>query len=384
MPNTNIQPQSNSVPFAELLESYDLTVPEQGQYVEGQILKIDDQEILLDIGAKRDAVVPRYDLAQLDSTWLESLAPGDQVPVQVMEPARGSGELLVSIDRGLAKADWDRARECLESGEILRRTVVGYNKGGLLVQFGRLHAFLPKSQVSALRYLNSGGDLAHRKASLVGEELAVKVIAVEPRKRRLVVSARAAEERVAAERLASLSPGDILTGRVARLVDYGAFVDLDGVTGLLHISELSWEHIDRPEELVTPGDAIKVLVKKIDRERGRLSLSRKALLPDPWDVLAERYEIDDLVEGEVVNHVDFGCFVRLPQLGIDGLVHHQEMHDPSTSSEALPPGQTILVRILDIDRRRRRLSLSQKRVTMAEEIEWMSRRQHAETPENDD
>ena len=357
--------------FEAALDTYGYENPQRGQILEGEIIQIDEDSVLVDIGAKRDAIVPRKDLDRLDDELRDSISQGDQIPVYVMRTGRVGGDLLVSINRGLEQEDWKHAREMLESGDAMNLPIVGQNRGGLVVQFGRLRGFVPNSHVPELRR-DGGDDLKDQKEDLIGGELVVKVIEVNQKRRRLVLSSRAARRERRLLRLKELAVGSVISGKVVNLVDFGAFVDLGGVDGLVHISELDWTRVDHPSELLELGQEVDVKILDVDVERERISLSRKALEPNPWQTVSERYSPGSLVEGEITNVRDFGAFVMLPE-GVEGLIHVSEigLAGPGDPRDVVRPADKVLVRVVDIEPDRERISLSLNRVSKEEQLDWL-------------
>jgi small subunit ribosomal protein S1 len=364
--------------FEQLLETHTPKPLHRGQTVEGEIIKLENNLAIVDVGAKRDAIVPPEEMGEVDESFLESLDEGDNVFVYVIRTPVGDEELLVSLEKGLREQDWERATEYLDSQEALALKITGKNKGGLLVEFGRLQGFVPNSHVPRLRRLHNQGALSGQKAELVGEEMLLKVIEVDRKRRRLVLSAKRAQKEVREQRLAELKQqeGEIITGQVTNLVGFGAFVDLEGVEGLIHISEIAWQQVDRPANWLTPGEEVEVAILSVDVEKERISLSRKELLPNPWETFDQTHKEGDLVEGVVTNVVDFGAFLLVEE-GIEGLLHVSEMRgiQDFAPQDVLYPDDHVLVRILQIDPDRQRLSLSQRRVRQHEEIDWIRQRQ---------
>jgi len=315
----------------------------------------------LDIGAKRDAIVPGRELSHLDDITIQDISIGDQIPVFVTNTSNLDDELLVSIERGLEQQDWDRAEAYFASGDMLELKVVGYNKGGLLVEFGRLTGFLPKSLVPDLPRGMSREEMRTVKSEMLGTLLALKVIEVNQPNKRLILSARTAGDSRRKERLQELQPDEVISGRVTNVVDFGVFVDLGGIDGLIHKSRLDWVEVSHPSEILKSGEEVEVLVEAVDIERGRVSLNRKALLPNPLELFAEQFQPGDLIDGIVEAERDFGIFVKLTE-NITGLVHISEL---STEVEGPPEtelnsGDEITVKILKIDPKRGRVSLSMK------------------------
>jgi small subunit ribosomal protein S1 len=360
--------------FADLLEDYDVEPLIKGQFVEGEILQIEDNVILADVDAKRTAVIPPQDLEKIEDGILEQLAVGDEVTLYVLRTPIGEEDLLVSLNKGLEQQDWADAQDYLADEELLELEVIGYNKGGLIVAFGNLHGFVPRSHVPQLQHVHNKTQLASKKAKLVGEQLPLKVIEVNRNQRRLILSAKKAQGELRRNRLEELKlqEGETIRGRITNLVKFGAFVDLGGVEGLVHISEIAWENVEDPADYLAPGEAIEVMVQSVDIEEERVSLSRKALQPSPWDLFDESHAVGDLLEGVVMNVTDFGAFVLVAD-GIEGLVHVSEMRGTRNAApqDVLFPGDTILVRILNIQPERQRLALSQRQISRDEEMAWI-------------
>ncbi len=343
--------------FMDLLEGeYDFKSPQRGDVFQAVIMSIDDNEILVDLGTKRDGIVPASDLRRVDREYLSRLTVGDTIPVVVIRPDSDEGGVLVSLSNGLQQEDWLRAQELLESHEEIQCEVIGHNSGGILVQFGRLRGFVPNSHLTSLPSRLRSGSLDETKEDLIGEVLTLVVLDVDPRRRRLVLSKRAADRKRRAELLAELKPGERRTGVVRNIVDFGAFVDLGGIDGLIHISELDWQHVNHPRDVLDLGEEVEVEVLNVDTERERIGLSRKRALPDPWDETMKEIQPGDVVEGTITNQVDFGLFVDVGH-GIEGLLHTSEIPAGVGETMDLTRGSKVDVRILDIDTERRRISL---------------------------
>ncbi|MEA1977923.1 MAG: S1 RNA-binding domain-containing protein [Chloroflexota bacterium] len=332
--------------------------------------------IFLDVGAKRDAVVPRNEIEKIGPEQLNNLKPGCLLPVFVLRAPRGTGDLLVSIERGLEFEDWVRAEACLASNEVLELEVIGNNRGGLLVLFGKIQGFVPNSHISDLRRGMTAEQRDSHKREQIGTSMFLKVIEVDRRRRRLVLSSRATKNHKRMQRLKELKPDQVLDGRVVDLVDFGAFVDLGGVDGLVHISELAWHRVEHPSEVMNIGDMVTVQIKAVDLERERISLSHKSLIPGPWDSVRENYVLGEFVEGTVANVLEFGAFV-LFQDGIEGLIYKDEMDLVGTDrpQDIVSPGETVVVKIVDIDPERKRMSLSLRPATDEGEAAWVKKEQ---------
>lgn len=360
--------------FEQLLSDYDFQAPKRGQLLEGQIIRFDEEVILVDVGLKRDAIVQSREIDQLGAEYLEKLGVGDQVLVYVVHSPSGDRDLIVSLSRGIEYKSWEKAQVNLDQGTIITVEVFGYNKGGILVKFEQLHGFVPASQIPELRRGGGRERLNQVKQEMVGLEINVKTIEVDRDRNRLVFSVLAAQEQRRVQRLQELEEGQIfLRATVASVVDFGVFVDLEGVDGLVHVSELDWKIVKRPATLFKPGDEIDVQIISIDVEKERVSLSRKALLPNPWEEVEEKYHPGDVIQGKVTRVMDFGAFVEITK-GIEGLVHSSEIGYTAAGKpqEVVQPGETILVRILSVDSKRGRLSLSMRRVPIGEQIRWVS------------
>ncbi len=361
--------ESSPRQFAKLLDDFGAERPRRGQLMEGEILQIEEDVILMDVGSKRDAVVPRREVDKLNHEQLDNLRVGDQLPIYVLRTPVGDEQLLVSIDRGLELEDWQRAKSYLSNEKILELKVTGQNRGGLTVRFGKIRGFVPNTHIPGLDQSARSKDFEALKHEKIGTSMLLKVIEVERKRRRLVLSGRAVQKEKQKQRLQELKPGQVTQGQVVHLVDFGVFVDLGGVDGLIHISELEWHHVNHPSEVVTKGDEVEVMVKDVDVDRERISLSRKALLPSPWDIVQNKYQVGDLIEGEVTNVRQFGAFVMLPE-GIEGLIHESEMGiiGPGYPQDVVFSGDHVQVQVLDIDLNRKRMSLRLKKVMHDEQV----------------
>jgi small subunit ribosomal protein S1 len=338
---------------------YDFRRVRRGEVREATILEVGDNDIVVDLGVKRDGIVPRTDLDLLDEAYRAGLKVGDRVPVVVLRMWGRNDSLVVSINKGLQQADWLRAQDLLEREEVVEACVTGVNRGGVLISFGRLEGFVPDSHLSSIPRGLRGERRWKAKEQLVGETLSVVPLEVKQRRRRLVFSQRLADRQKRQHLLEELAEGDVRTGLVSNLVDFGAFVDLGGIDGLIHVSELDWQHIGHPREVLNVGDLVEVVVLSVDRERERIGLSRKRLLPEPWERVTEALNAGQVTEGTVTNVVEFGAFVDLGE-GVEGLVHVSEMPSGAAMFGELDPGSTVNVRVLEVDPERRRISLSLK------------------------
>jgi small subunit ribosomal protein S1 len=344
--------------FAAMLEAdYDYERLRRGEIREATIVLMDENEVIVDLGVKRDGIVSQRDLERLSEEVLANLHVGDTVPVSILNTSNRQDGILVSLRQGLAQQDWLRAEGLMESGEISEAEVNETNRGGVVVQFGRVRGFVPNSHLTSVRRGLSKDRLHEAKEELVGKTLQLAVIEVDRRRRRLVLSERVATQQRREQLLEEITVGEVRTGVVCNIVSYGAFVDLGGIDGLVHISELDWQHIGHPSEVLKLGDEIEVYVLNVDRERNRIGLSRKRLLPDPWPIVTEQLNEGDVIEGTVTNTVDFGAFVEVGK-GVEGLVHISQIPGGQNALGALQRDETLQVRVLRVDPWKRRISLS--------------------------
>jgi len=364
MQSTDLQQKQ----LAALIESdYDYTRPRKGEVRDAVILDIGENDMLVDLGGKQDGIIQPKDLELMDDeAYRASLEVGDHIPVVILRTWGRQDGILVSLNKGLQWQDWLSAQELLESGEIIEGEVIEFNRGGVIVPFGRLRGFVPNSHLTAVPRGLRGKRLREAKAELVGQTLSLVVIEVKQRRRRLVLSQRVADGRRRQQVLEELTEGEVRTGTVSNLVDFGAFVDLGGVDGLIHISELDWKHVNHPREVLSVGEEVEVYVLSVDRERERIGLSRKRLLPDPWHRVTEGLHERDVVEGTVTGVVDFGAFVDLGE-GVEGLIHVSEMPDGEATRSELEEGMPIIVRVLEIDQWKHQIGLRLEEISPSPE-----------------
>ena len=357
-----------------LEEEYQYYYPRRGDIRMGVLLSAPPQEIVVDIGAKRDGIVPPEDLERLGEEAIAALEAGDRLPVYVLRAEDREGNLLVSLYRARQEQDWMKAQELAETNELWEGQVTGHNKGGLIIPFGEIRGFLPASQITGFpRRLSIESKMA-RLAEMVGQDILLQIIEVNRRRRRLIFSERAARHERRAQLMASLTEGQICWGAVTSIVEFGAFVDLGGADGLVHISELAWDRVRHPREVLQVGDRVQVYVLRLDHERKRIGLSIKRLQPEPWSLVEDKYEVGQLAEGVVTNVTDFGAFARIEE-GVEGLIHVSELAEGEVSNphEVVKRGDRLLLRIIRMEPRRQRLGLSLKRVLDTEWAEWVAR-----------
>jgi small subunit ribosomal protein S1 len=361
MPKSAVDKQALAAEFLALLEeSAGYDQPLRGEIRNAEILQIDEREIIVDMGAKYDGIVPIADLERLDPAVRARLRVGDTVPVYVLN-RDANDNLIVSINMGMQQYDWEKARELIKSEEVVSVDVKGHNRGGILVQWNRLEGFIPSSHLVSTTSSGSRDTWD----DLISQKLNVKVIEVDQSRRRLIFSEREAqrEQRAMhkARLLAELKEGDVVRGKVTGLRDFGAFVNLGGADGLIHVSELAWHRVDHPRDVLRVGEEIEVYVLSLDRETNRIALSRKRLLQDPWESAGERYHEGQLVEGVVTNVVDFGAFVALDD-GLEGLLHLSEMGNGSLKEphSYVKKGDRLSLRISHLEPEKRRVGFTQR------------------------
>ena len=374
-------------------EAYELKTPRSGEIKTGTIARITDSDILVDIGTKSEGVIPGRELEQLSDEQREEMVVGKELEVYIVRSSGRDGSMLLSISRAKEEQDWKEVEDLQESREIYDGTISGYNKGGLIVKFGHLRGFIPASQVSISRRRRSEGETPDQRwGEMVGEPIVAKVIEVDRRRNRLILSERAAsrESRDALkERLITeLEPGEERTGTVISLADFGVFVDIGGADGLVHISELSWKRVAHPKEIVKVGQEVKVKILGVDPDRKRISLSMRELESNPWNEVMEGFQEGQLVEGTITKLTKFGAFASLAgaeEFEIEGLIHISELSDQRVEHprEVVKEEQILTLRLIKIDTERKRLGLSLKKVASPEfaEIDWQSAMQDAESEE---
>ena len=348
----------------QMIPNYDITIPEfgEGDVVSGRVVRIDKDEILVDIGYKSEGVIPLSELSIRKSVNVaDEVQLGEMIDALVMQKEDQDGRLVLSKKRARFEKAWKRIEAASTAGETVEGTVIEVVKGGLILDLG-VRGFLPASLVDIRRVQ----DLDE----FLGQKLECKVIELNRSRNNVVLSRRAVlehERREVRQRiLDDLEPGKVVEGVISNIVDFGAFVDLDGIDGLIHISELSWSHVNHPSEVLNVGEKVDVKVLEIDRDRQRISLGLKQTQADPWQSVIETYQINDIVPGKVTKVVTFGAFVEI-HAGVEGLVHISELadHHVENPREVVNQGDELEVRIIEIDADRRRLSLSLKRVTPA-------------------
>jgi small subunit ribosomal protein S1 len=355
-------------PNGERVPDYDSTFPtiNEGEVVHGRVVRVDKDEVLVDIGYKSEGVIPVAELSIRRSVNpQDEVQIGEEIDALVLTKEDAEGRLILSKKRARFELAWKRIEEAAESGEPVEGRVIEVVKGGLILDLG-VRGFLPASLVDIRRVQ----DLDE----FLGQELRCKVIELNRSRNNVVLSRRAVLEEERKDQrqriLDRLTPGDVVEGTISNIVDFGAFVDLDGMDGLIHISELSWSHVNHPSEVLEIGQNVRVKVLDIDRDRQRISLGLKQTQTDPWQQVLDSYGEGDVVQGRVTKVVTFGAFVEILP-GVEGLVHISELaqHHVENPREVVAQGDVVNVKIIEVDADRRRLSLSLKRVEEGEVLQ---------------
>lgn len=341
-----------------------------GDTVDGTVMRVDRDEVLVDIGSKAEGVVPIREMQSLTTEDRAALKPGDALLVFVVQSEDKEGRAVLSVDKARQEKSWRRLQQSHDAGEVIEAKVINYNKGGLLVNLDGVRGFVPASQVSAI----SRGPETQKQsdmAKLVGTSMSLKVIEINRNRNRLILSERQAVQEVRegrkGELLSSLKEGDVRTGVITSVCDFGAFVDIGGADGLVHLSEISWSRVKHPNEILRPGEKVRVYVLSVDNDRKRIALSIKRTQNEPWTTVSDRYQLGQVVEGTITQLASFGAFARIED-GIEGLIHVSEMGDGNAQHprDVVKEGDTVQVRIIRIDPARRRMGLSMRQADESE------------------
>jgi small subunit ribosomal protein S1 len=369
--NQNASQNNQSMEVLLENDAFSVELPKSGEIREGTIASISQGQVLVSIGAKSEGILSGRELEVIDDEVRESFEVGQEIPVYIVSPEDSNGNVVLSYKRAQEQMAWKSVEEQMEDDEIIESKVIGYNKGGLIVDVYGLRGFVPGSQISALRRSQAIGDTPEQRwAKMINEPISVRIIEVDKSRRRLICSERAAssesrqsiKERVIEE----LEEGEVHTGRVTSLADFGAFVNINGADGLVHLSELSWDRIQHPKEILEVGQEVKVKVINIDSERKRIGLSLRALSDDPWRARIEKFSVGQLVEGVITRLTKFGAFARL-ESDIEGLIHISEISENRIEhpKEVLKEGEVVALRIIRIDPEQHRIGLSLRKVDSA-------------------
>lgn len=372
--------------MADLVDDFQYKPLKSGDVRDGIIVSISPSEILVDVGAKSEGFVHQREMERMGKEYLDSLNVGDSVVVYVVRPEDRDGNIVLSLSRAQQERDWRDAEALLESGEIFESAVIGFNRGGVICRVGKVRGFIPASQLVTKGEIKPDTNEENRYASMVGKSLWLKVVELDRKRNRLILSERLAQRERRRSRkdelLSELKKGDVRKGRISSLAKFGAFVDLGGADGLIHLSELSWSRVNHPNEVIQVGDEVQVYVLNVDRERKRIGLSLRRLEPEPWSVVHDRYSVGQVVEGVITKLASFGAFARVDGT-LEGLIHISELanHRVTHPREVVKEGDVLNLRIIRIDPARRRMGLSLKRAAEEEyaEVDWRA----AEMEEDD-
>ncbi len=368
--------------MASLLEKEGLGIdfPHQGEIRDGVVASITPGQILVSVGTKSEGIISGREYDMIPPDELSNLKIGQEVPVFVVNPEDSNGNLVLSYVRAREEVSWREAEELMESKDSFDSEIIGYNKGGLIVPMGTLRGFVPASQVSLSRRAQVTGDTPEERWSeMIGEDIEVCVIEVDRDRRRLILSERAASnetrESLKEKVIEELTEGEVRTGRVTSLADFGAFVNIAGADGLVHLSEISWDRINNPSDVLQVGQEVKVKVISIDKEKKRIGLSIRQLQEDPWVQKAEQYQQGQLVEGTITRLTKFGAFARLEE-DLEGLIHISEISEKRIEhpKEVLKEGDVVTLRVIKVDPENHRIGLSLRRVeSMAyADMDWQT------------
>ena len=349
-------------------EEYSVELPQQGEIRKGTVASISPNQILVSIGTKSEGLIAGNELEQMTAEEREALQVGQEIPVFVLNPEDSSGNVILSFTRAKEQMCWDAVEKLLEEDQVVESTINGYNKGGLIAIVEGLRGFVPASQISAARRSLAVGDTPDQRWNkMIGEPVSVRIIEVDRERRRLILSERAAssESRQAIKErvIEELHEGEVHTGRVTSLANFGAFVNINGADGLVHLSELSWERVQHPSEILEVGQEVKVKVINIDHEKKRIGLSLRQLIDDPWKTQMEKFKVGELVEGVITRLTKFGAFARLDG-DIEGLIHISEISEQRIEhpKEVLHEGDVVNLRVIRIDPDQHRIGLSLRKV----------------------
>jgi len=378
----NLDNNQNDNNMASLLEKEGLGIdfPTQGEIRKGIIASITPGQILVSVGTKSEGIITGKEYELIPSDELANLKVGDEISVYVVNSEDQNGNLVLSYMRAREEESWQEVEALQASKQATHSTILGYNKGGLIVPIGGLRGFVPASQISLTRRAGVTGDTPEQRwGKMIGQEIDVCVIEVDRERRRLILSERQAStetrESVKERVLEELKEGEVYLGRITSLADFGVFVNVNGADGLVHMSEISWERIQHPSEILKVGQEVKVKVINIDHEKKRIGLSIRQLQSDPWDQKAAQFQVGQLIEGTITRLTKFGAFARLAE-DIEGLIHISEISERRIEhpKEVLKEGDICTLRIIKIDPSVHRIGLSLRRVdSMAyADMDWQA------------
>ncbi|MHB1131224.1 MAG: 30S ribosomal protein S1 [Chloroflexota bacterium] len=347
----------------------DYRSPQRGHVIEGIVVSVDKDGILVDIGTKSEGIIPSHEIpSALEEGPVEV---GDEVLVYVVQPEDKDGHVVLSLKRARTERGWRQVEKRHEENATIEAEIVDANKGGLIVNVNGLRGFVPSSQVVGFRQIAPQGEqegVDERLQAMVGRNVSLKVLEINRRRNRLILSERAAMQEIRARRkeelLLELEPGQMRHGRISSVCDFGAFVDLGGADGLVHISELAWSPTSHPSEVVQVGQEVDVQVISVDREKKKIALSLRRALPEPWSQVADHFNVGDEVQGRITKLSSFGAFARIAD-GVEGLIHISELSDERIShpKNVVQEGDVLTLKVIRVEPERRRLGLSLRQAT---------------------
>lgn len=360
----------NITNMASLLaqEGLDLNLPKSGEIKTGSIASISPGQIMVSIGAKSEGIIRGQEFESIPPDVFASLSVGQEIPVFIVTPEDHHGNLILSYVRALESESWEEAQRLMDEKETFSGTIDGYNRGGLLVNFNGLNGFIPSSQLSFTRRTEMNGNTPEERfSSLIGQEIQLRVIEVDQERRRLILSERAAvhesRDTIRDKVIESISVGELRTGRITSLADFGAFVNINGADGLVHLSEISWDRVRHPSDVLKIGQEVKVEIISIDKEKRHIGLSIRRLEEDPWQEQIDGLKVGQLVSATITRLTKFGAFAQITK-EIEGLIHISEISDDHIAhpKEVLHENDQVTLRIIKIEPESHRIGLSLRRV----------------------
>lgn len=376
---TNLDPENN---MASLLETEGVSIdfPKQGEIRQGVIASITPGQILVSVGTKSEGIITGHEFELIPESEMKELSVGKEISVFILNPEDSNGNLVLSYMQAREEESWKEAEEMVASKKAFESKVIAYNKGGLIVPLNGLRGFVPASQISLTRRASMTGDTPEQRyGKMIGEPITVCVIEVDRERSRLIFSERAAStetrESLKEHVIDNLKEGDVRKGRVTSLADFGAFVNISGADGLVHLSEVSWDHIKNPSDVLQVGQEVNVKVISVDKEKKRIGLSIRQTQEDPWTDRVAKYHVGQLVEGEITRLTKFGAFAKLEE-DLEGLIHISEISEKRIehAKEVLKEGDKVTLRVIKIDPENHRIGLSIRRVdSMAyADMDWQT------------
>lgn len=348
----------------------------RGEVVDGTVVRVDREEVLVDIGSKSEGLIPAQEMRDAHGNPIETLHVGDRILAYVLQPENQEGHIILSLNRAQAERGWRVAQKRFEDAQVIEAEIIEYNKGGLIANIDGVRGFVPLSQIVDLRpAIGSEESVEERLKAMKGRRMFLKVIEINRRRNRLILSERVAlQERRAIQKerlLSDLKEGDVRRGRVSSLCDFGAFVDIGGADGLVHLSELAWGQVGHPSQVVKVGQEVEVAVVGVDRDAKKIALSLKRLQPEPWTDVGDRYKVGEVVRARITKLASFGAFAQL-EPGVEGLIHISELSDDRIAhpKSVVNEGDEVSVRVIRIDPARHRLGLSLRQARDEGEADW--------------